>query len=71
MLDGISMISMNSSLSDRASANQAFLDALEQLGETFGDALADEQMLPPDSDDARSEERRVGKECRSRWAPYH
>ena len=21
--------------------------------------------------DARSEERRVGKECRSRWAPYH
>ena len=20
---------------------------------------------------ARSEERRVGKECRSRWAPYH
>src|SRR5256885_14092513 len=31
----------------------------------------------PDSDDAlsipdtRSEERRVGKECRSRWSPYH
>src|SRR5256885_16378868 len=23
------------------------------------------------ADDARSEERRVGKECRSRWAPYH
>ena len=22
-------------------------------------------------DDARSEERRVGKECRSRWSPYH
>ena len=22
-------------------------------------------------DDVRSEERRVGKECRSRWAPYH
>src|SRR3989441_13279580 len=21
--------------------------------------------------EARSEERRVGKECRSRWAPYH
>ena len=21
--------------------------------------------------DSRSEERRVGKECRSRWAPYH
>ena len=25
--------------------------------------------LPPDQ--VRSEERRVGKECRSRWSPYH
>ena len=23
------------------------------------------------NNDARSEERRVGKECRSRWSPYH
>ena len=23
------------------------------------------------SDGSRSEERRVGKECRSRWSPYH
>ena len=23
------------------------------------------------SSDYRSEERRVGKECRSRWSPYH
>ena len=28
-----------------------------------GSALSDEQ--------GRSEERRVGKECRSRWSPYH
>ena len=27
--------------------------------------------LRPPSDGARSEERRVGKECRSRWSPYH
>jgi len=26
---------------------------------------------PTDEIDARSEERRVGKECRSRWSPYH
>ena len=26
-------------------------------------------MIP--SDATRSEERRVGKECRSRWSPYH
>ena len=24
-----------------------------------------------DSSNGRSEERRVGKECRSRWSPYH
>src|SRR2546422_8635768 len=29
------------------------------------DALWDESI------DGRSEERRVGKECRSRWSPYH
>src|SRR5256884_7853265 len=25
----------------------------------------------PNALDSRSEERRVGKECRSRWSPYH
>ena len=25
----------------------------------------------PGDKEARSEERRVGKECRSRWSPYH
>src|SRR3712207_6119490 len=29
-----------------------------------------EAYLEPDNRD-RSEERRVGKECRSRWSPYH
>ena len=32
------------------------------------------KMMEPPQDDrhiARSEERRVGKECRSRWSPYH
>ena len=27
--------------------------------------------MPKDWDIDRSEERRVGKECRSRWSPYH
>ena len=27
--------------------------------------------LVVDPDGLRSEERRVGKECRSRWSPYH
>ena len=32
-------------------------------GDAFGVAFV--------GDDGRSEERRVGKECRSRWSPYH
>ena len=28
-------------------------------------------LLNRKSDTTRSEERRVGKECRSRWSPYH
>src|SRR2546430_17149038 len=28
-------------------------------------------LLGGSCDDPRSEERRVGKECRSRWSPYH
>ena len=27
--------------------------------------------IPASAKTTRSEERRVGKECRSRWSPYH
>ncbi|CAN0410309.1 unnamed protein product [Ectocarpus fasciculatus] len=30
-----------------------------------------DQLLPTRPHSYRSEERRVGKECRSRWSPYH
>ena len=30
-----------------------------------------EHDLPAGVKQLRSEERRVGKECRSRWSPYH
>src|SRR2546429_4404453 len=29
------------------------------------------ELRPEQQRSARSEERRVGKECRSRWSPYH
>ena len=29
------------------------------------------RQLTTDENICRSEERRVGKECRSRWSPYH
>ena len=44
----------------------AIMDAL--LGAA---ALGDIGKHFPDTDERRSEERRVGKECRSRWSPYH
>ena len=31
----------------------------------------DESLTNSFKDFGRSEERRVGKECRSRWSPYH
>ena len=37
----------------------------EKLQEEIGIARANLSIL------RRSEERRVGKECRSRWSPYH
>ena len=38
-------------------------------GETIASATLPEQSLYIIV--SRSEERRVGKECRSRWSPYH
>ena len=35
------------------------------------DARAIAAMNARKAEEARSEERRVGKECRSRWSPYH
>ena len=38
----------------------------EDLADYPGDSEADLEVCT-----LRSEERRVGKECRSRWSPYH
>src|SRR5256885_2282705 len=35
------------------------------------DVVASLGCMPFEMDDWRSEERRIGKECRSRWSPYH
>ena len=37
----------------------------------LGDAGTIDLWLKDEGFDSRSEERRVGKECRSRWSPYH
>src|SRR5256886_17675232 len=53
-------------------------EALKNVRLKVGEGIAGwvakhgEQLIVPDVEaDARSEERRVGKECRSRWSPYH
>ena len=38
---------------------------------TFGFALLTTEIAIGRKTGQRSEERRVGKECRSRWSPYH
>src|SRR2546430_17395876 len=66
---------------ERIRTTEAKAKALRPLAEhliTFakrGDVHARREVLKtvPDRDvvHKRSEERRVGKECRSRWSPYH
>ena len=46
------------------------MDTLARICETLNCEITDVIELVPD-EPARSEERRVGKECRSRWSPYH
>src|SRR5258705_6251845 len=51
---------------------QAAADAREAaLGAAFRRARVEAATLSTDDDLVRSAERRVGKECRSRWGPYH
>ena len=39
--------------------------------EAFGSLVFNDQVQQARLGTSRSEERRVGKECRSRWSPYH
>ena len=41
------------------------------IGKMWQLKWSQESFIPPGVDGSRSEERRVGKECRSRWSPYH
>ena len=51
---------------------------LKKLAEEKPDVICFQEVLPhvaawlkENLTEYRSEERRVGKECRSRWSPYH
>ena len=49
------------------SSEESIIDILKKLNEI--DYIDPDEI--PNIDLYRSEERRVGKECRSRWSPYH
>jgi len=46
-------------------------DGQNQLKKAFAGSIANTAVETGRDTAARSEERRVGKECRSRWSPYH
>ena len=48
-----------------------FHDAKKEIVDRFRSLLRRKGINNPDIGVDRSEERRVGKECRSRWSPYH
>src|SRR2546425_11252341 len=62
------------SLSENSAAMRcsSFVESGMLHGLVLGGQQIVEQAIEPAAVDAvRSEERRVGKECRSRWSPYH
>ena len=44
---------------------------IKEFGSKDGDTGSPEVQVAILTERIRSEERRVGKECRSRWSPYH
>ena len=53
---------------DTKIANKAIVTGISSSGTQSPSQGNVHHMIMPAS---RSEERRVGKECRSRWSPYH
>ena len=58
---------------DRATVVLGFLVRAFKVGQRITEYMSDEYVIRTykTRKTGRSEERRVGKECRSRWSPYH
>ena len=59
-----SVIKVNQALHGYANGHQLIASSVDLSAD-------DKRLMDELSDLSRSEERRVGKECRSRWSPYH
>src|SRR2546430_17386191 len=66
------VVDLNCNTTNGASGagHKACAQACAKAGVPLGLLSSDGTMYVPVSS-KRSEERRVGKECRSRWSPYH
>ena len=51
--------------------DRAVDDVAEVTARLLGELVTSASPKDREVEAARSEERRVGKECRSRWSPYH
>ena len=52
--------------------NPADVAKVQEHNEREKDSYSNQDIVPERTSlNVRSEERRVGKECRSRWSPYH
>ena len=63
-----SLIDWNSLGIDVAAVCKDGIEAFDCILDEYPDIVMTDIKMPGLS---RSEERRVGKECRSRWSPYH
>ena len=72
-MEGRKRIAVVGSDARQAAAGRALARAGYAVAGAEQVARADVILLPLPLDESRtrSEERRVGKECRSRWSPYH
>ena len=62
---------MEVKVKDRQSLLDMAVQTAGSMEAAFGLSAANGVSLTDTLADGRSEERRVGKECRSRWSPYH
>ena len=64
-------LALTKKFGDSYVSTEHLLLALAARGESVAKVFAERRLTPDKLEAARSEERRVGKECRSRWSPYH
>ena len=72
------IVSIDTSEAEKLPGVRAVITGRDMPERRYGQLISDQAFLPVDKVRyygepvvARSEERRVGKECRSRWSPYH